>query len=165
MCAKHLPNMARYPQQHLEILKILMAVVAVDTIGHLAITSKGNRWAVTAIYLHMSYVFAVPMKEKSDENVVQAYFSGLLTNKDGSVAILSGNSTEFKNKVLNEVCDQLGINNLFANSFHPQGNAKVENIQISLKGPSPSSWKMGVLRGMNSFHFLAIVIIYFQVAM
>ena len=55
--------MVRYPQQHLEILHLAMAVLAVDTIGHLTITSEGNRYALTAICLHTSYVFAVLMKE------------------------------------------------------------------------------------------------------
>ena len=133
VCTKHLPNMARYPQQHLEVLKIPMAVLAMDTIGCLPTTSKGNRWPLTAICLHMSYMFAVPMKEKFAENVVQAYLPGKLAHKGGSVAILSDSGTELKNKVLNEVCDQLGIKRLFSNSFHPQGNAKVENMHNFLK--------------------------------
>ena len=62
LCAKHLPNMAKYPQ-HLEILQFPMEVLAIDTIGHLPITSKGARWALTVIFLHMSYVFAILMKE------------------------------------------------------------------------------------------------------
>ena len=78
VCTKHLPYMVRYPQQHLEVSKIPMAVLAMDTIGHLSITSEGKRWALTAICFHMSYMFAVPMKETSAENVVQAYLSGIL---------------------------------------------------------------------------------------
>ena len=78
--------MASYPQQHLEVLKIPRKVVALDTIGHLPITSRGNRWALTAICLNMSYMFAVTMKEKSAENVVQAYLSGILACKGGSEA-------------------------------------------------------------------------------
>ena len=42
--------------------------------------------------------FAVPMEEKSTENVVQAYLSGILAHKGGSMAILSDNGTEFKKK-------------------------------------------------------------------
>ena len=98
--------MARYPQQHIEVPKVPMAVPAMDTIGHLPITSNGNRWALMAICLHISYVFEVPIKEKSAEYVVQAYLSNIHTHKGGSVAILSDNGTEFKNKVLNEVCDK-----------------------------------------------------------
>ena len=37
------------------------------------------------------------MKEKSTENVVQAYLSGIITHKGGSIAIPSDNGTEFKN--------------------------------------------------------------------
>ena len=73
------------------------------------------------------------------ENVVQPYLSGILTHRVESVAILSDNGTEFKNKMLHKVCDQLGIKRLFTNPFHPQGNAKVKTFTISLKGPSPSS--------------------------
>ena len=67
--------MARYPQQHLEVLKIPMAVLAMDTIGCLPITSNGNRWALMAICLHTSYIFTVPMKEKSAENVILVWLS------------------------------------------------------------------------------------------
>ena len=48
-----------------------------------------------------SYVFAIPMMEKSAENVVQAYLSGILAHKAKSVVILSDNGTEFKKKVFN----------------------------------------------------------------
>ena len=54
------------------------------------------------------------MKGNSAENIVQAYLSGILANKCESVAMLSDNGTGFKNKVLNEVCDQLGIKGYFA---------------------------------------------------
>ena len=66
--------MARYLQQHSEILQLPMAVFPIDTVGHSAIASKGNRWALTTIFIHASYVFAIAMKAKSAENVVQVYF-------------------------------------------------------------------------------------------
>ena len=44
-----------------------------------------------------AHMFTISMKEKS-ENVVQAYFSGILAHKGGNLAILSDNGTEFKNK-------------------------------------------------------------------
>ena len=97
-----------------------MAVLPMDTIGHLPVMYKGNRWALTAICLLTSYLFAVPMEERSAENVIQAYLSGILAHKSGSVAILSDNGAEFKNKVLYEECDQLGIKRLFSNSFTPE---------------------------------------------
>ena len=91
--------------------------------------------------------------------------SGLLANKGRSVAILSDNGTEFKNKILNEICNQLGIEMLFSSLFHPQGNAKMENVHNCLKKPSPNSWIIVISKGMNSFNSFVIAITYFQVAM
>ena len=56
--------MARYPKQHLEKTQLPMAVLAIDNTGQLPITSKGNRWALTAICLHMSNMstIAEPLK-------------------------------------------------------------------------------------------------------
>ena len=110
-----------------------MAMLAIDTIGDLPIISKCTRWALTAICLHTSYVFAIVMKEISAENVIQANFSGILAHKSESVTILSDNGTKFKNKVLNEACDQLATKRLFSNPFYLQGNAKVENEHNFLK--------------------------------
>ena len=70
---------------------------------------------------------------KSVENIVQAYLSAILAHK----GILSDNGTYFE--VLNKVCNQLSIKRLFSNPFHPQGNAKVENVHNFLKEPSPNS--------------------------
>ena len=95
-----------------------MVVLAIDTLDHLAIMSEGNRWAWTAICLHTSYMFMIPIKDKSTENSVQAYLSGKLANKGRSVVILSDKGTESKSRVQNEACDQLGIKRLFYNQFH-----------------------------------------------
>ena len=70
---------------------------------------------------------------KSALNVIQTYLSGILSHKGGSVAILSDNETEFKNKAVNETCDQLGTNRLFSNPFYSQGNSRMENVHNFLK--------------------------------
>ena len=57
----------------------------------------------------------------------QAY---LLTKE---AVILSDDGTEFKNTVLQDVCEQCGIKRLFSNSFHPQGNLRIENVHNFLK--------------------------------
>ena len=87
-----------------------MAVLAIDTISHLPITSKGNRWVLTA-FLHTSYLFMIVMKEKLADNAIHVYLSGILAQKGNSATILSDNGTEFGNNVLNEAYNQLGIKN------------------------------------------------------
>ena len=41
---------------------------------------------------HTSYMFMVLIKKKSGDNIVQAYLSGILANKGGSIAQLSDNA-------------------------------------------------------------------------
>ena len=81
--------------------------------------------------MHTSYVFTVPMKEKSAENNVQAYPTGIFTHKGGDITILSDNGMEFKNTALNNANEQLGIKDI--NLFLPLGNSRIENMQNFLK--------------------------------
>ena len=41
--------MVRYPQQHLEVQKVPMAVLAMETIDQLPIASNNRRWELMAI--------------------------------------------------------------------------------------------------------------------
>ena len=52
------------------------------------------------MYAHVIGV-SILMKERSAENVVQTYLSGISVHKGGSIAVLSDNGTQFKNTVLN----------------------------------------------------------------
>ena len=72
--------------------------------------------------MHTSCVFAIPMKEKSAENVVQAYLSGIFTHRGGTIAILSDSGTELKKNqtVLNEACNSLTSKNYLQTCFIPR---------------------------------------------
>ena len=78
-------------------------------------------------------MFAIPRKEKSAENVVQAYQSVIFADKVGSVAILSDNGIEFKNTTCNKECEELSIKKLFTNPFNHQGNSRIKNVYNFLK--------------------------------
>ena len=79
--------MTKYAHLHLEIAKMPMAVLAMDTIGKLHVTSKGYHYTWTAICLHMSFVFAIPLKEKSSQHIVQAYLTGMPAKVEGSYPV------------------------------------------------------------------------------
>ena len=93
------------------------------------------------------------MKEKSAENVIQANLSGMLANKGGSVAILSDNGTEFKNKAVNEACDQFRIKRLFSNPLPPQGNSGTEDVHNFLKWTLTNFWESSDLEWNNLLPF------------
>ena len=62
-------------------------------------TSKRKRYALTVICMLTGYVFCIPLKTKTAEEVLQAYINGVYSKFGGSLKILSDNGTEFKNKI------------------------------------------------------------------
>ena len=50
----------------------------------------------------MGYVFCVPLKTKTTEEVIQAYINNVYSKFGGSMKILNDNGTEFTNKALNK---------------------------------------------------------------
>ena len=96
MCSKNLPNTAGHPQLHIEIPKVPFACIAIDTIGRLPTTSKGNRYALTCIDLLTSHVIAVPIPNNAAESVVEEYLSGILSRTGASMVCLSDNGSELK---------------------------------------------------------------------
>ena len=64
---------------------------------------------------------------------MHTYLSNIFAPKEGSMANLSDNGTEFKNTALNEAYNQLGIKRIFSNLFHLQGNSRIKNMHNLLK--------------------------------
>ena len=133
LCTKHHLDMTMYAHLHLEIAKIPIAILAMDTIGRLPATLKGHHDALTAIWLHMSFIFAIPLKEKSAHHIVYAYLTGILAKVGEGCAILLDNGTEFCNKSFIAACGQLGIKWIYSNTFHPEVSSCVENCHNLLK--------------------------------
>ena len=61
--------------------------------------TKGKRYALTVICMLTGYVFCIPLRTKTAEEVLQAYIDNMYSKFGGSVKILSDNGTEFKNKI------------------------------------------------------------------
>ena len=53
--------------------------------------------------------------------------------------ILSDNQTQFKNQMMDNVLQQLGIDCIFSATYHPQSNGKLEVFHKYLK-PTLKKW-------------------------
>ena len=84
-----------------------MQFISMDLIGEFhPLSQQGHRYACTVICMHTSYVFCIPLKTKTAEEVVQAYLHHVYNKFGGSAKTLSDNGTKFKNKLFKEVADQ-----------------------------------------------------------
>ena len=97
-------------------------------------SSKGNGYALTVFCMHTRYVFCVLLKTKSAGDVVKAYIDKIYCQFGGSQKILTNNGTEFKNKLMDDVCAQLGVEQkIYSPPYRPQSNGRIESFHYFLK--------------------------------
>ena len=66
--------MVKYNKLHFEASPAPMKFISMDLIGEFhPPSSKGNRYALTVICMQTGFIFCIPLKTKSVEDVIQAY--------------------------------------------------------------------------------------------
>ena len=135
LCQKHNKQVVKYNKLHFEASPAPMKFISMDLIGEFhPPSSKGNRYALTVICMHTRFVFCIPLKTKSAEDVVRAYIDKVYSQFGGSEKVLMDNGTEFKNKLINEVCEQLGVKHkIYSPPYRPQSNGRIESFHYFLK--------------------------------
>ncbi len=134
--------MNRVPQQYhalsLHVPSQPLQLVAMDLIGPFTETSAGHKYALTIMDMLTSYLWAIPLRNKSADHVARSFIMHFYTHEGSVVCILTDNGTEFKNKLFREVAKMLDFDHVFTSLYHPQGNSKLEAAHRFLKD---CTWK------------------------
>jgi len=123
----------RLQDVHSEVPKIPMDFICMDLIGNFPMTTSGHCYALTAIDMLTSYVWAVPLPDKRADSIVQAFLTHIypygMPRK-----ILTDNGTEFVNATFQQVAEELGCEHKITSpAYHPQSNGKLEGFHYFLK--------------------------------
>ena len=112
-----------------------MDFICMDLIGEFhPPTSRGHRYALTAVCMLTGFTWCVPLKTKTAEEVTKAYMDHIYCSFGGSIKILTDNGTEFKNKLFKEVVSKLGTEfSIHSPPYRPQSNGKIEGFHRFLK--------------------------------
>ena len=106
-----------------------MEFIAMDLIGEFhPASSKGNRYALTAICMFTGFTFCIPLKSKKAEDMINTYINHICCPFGPSKKILTDNGTEFKNKLWTEVFEKLKREQKFTPIYSPQCNARIEGF-------------------------------------
>ena len=99
-CQRRNKQVVKYATLHFDVASFPMQFISMDLIGEFhPPTSKGKKYALTVICMLTGYVFCIPLKTKTAEEVLQAYIDNVYSKFGGSLKILRDNGTEFKNKI------------------------------------------------------------------
>ena len=103
-CARHNIQTQELQKEHFSAPPQPMEFIAMDLIGEFhPASSKGNRYALTAICMLTGFTFCIPLKSKTAEDMVTAYLNHICCVFGPSKKILTDNGKEFKNKMWDEV--------------------------------------------------------------
>ena len=134
-CHRRNKQVVKYATLHFDVATFPMQFISMDLIGEFhPPTTKGKRYALTVICMLMGYVFCIPLKTKTAEEVLQVYVDNVYSKFGGSMKILSDNGTEFKNRIFEQVAKELGVvHKLYTPPYHPASNGRIEGFHAFLK--------------------------------
>ena len=99
--------------------------IAVDLVMECETFTSGNKHILTIIDHLTGWMDAFPILDKSADTIVSTFINHYLPVHMCPRYILSENGTAFKNQLVDQVLQQLGIDCIFSAPYNPQSNGKL----------------------------------------
>ena len=132
-CQRDKAKVQQYPLQMTEIPDRPFDKIAIDLVTDCETSTSGNKHILTIINHLTGWPEAFPISNKSTDTIVTTLINHYLPIHMCPRYILSDNGTEFKNNLMDQVLQQLGIDRIFSAPYHPQSNGKLEVFHKYLK--------------------------------
>ena len=107
--------------------------IAIDLVTDCETSTSGNKHILTIINHLRGWPEAFPILNKSADTIVATLINEYLPVHICPRYILSENGPEFKNSLMDQVLQHLGIDRIFSAPYHPQNNGKLEVFHKYLK--------------------------------
>ena len=123
----------QYPLQMTEIPHRPFDKITIDLVTDCETLTSGNKHILTIIDHLTGWLEAFPIPDKSTDTIVTTLINQHLPVHICPRYILSDNGMEFKNSLMDQVLQQLGIDGIFSAPYHPQSNSKLDMFHKYLK--------------------------------
>ena len=133
LCRWDKAKVQQYPLQMTEIPDRPFDKIANDLVTDCKTSTSGNKHILTIIDHLTGWPEAFPIPDKSADTIVATLINQYLPVHMCPRYILSDNGIEFKNSLMDQVLQQLGIDRIFSPPYHPQSNGKLEVFHKYLK--------------------------------
>ena len=133
LCRHEKVKVQQYPLQMMEILDRPFDKIAIDLLTECETSTSGNIHILAIIDHLTGWPEAFPIPDKSADTIVSTFINKYLPVHMCPQYILLDNGTEFKNKLTDQVLQQIGIDRIFSAPYHPQSNRKLEVFYKYLK--------------------------------
>ena len=106
--------------------------VAIDILGGLISTKRGNRYILVISDRYSKLVRTVPLKKITAAHIVQAFVHHWIFVYGPPVKFLSDIGTQFTARFFQNICRILRIRIVFTTTYHLQANGQVERYNRTL---------------------------------
>ena len=122
-----------YTVQMTEIPECSFNKIAIDLVTECETSSSGNKHILTIIDYLTGWPEAFTIPDILADAIVSMFINQYLLVHMCPRYILLDNGMEFKNHLMDQVLQQLGIECIFSTPYHPQSNGKLEVFHKYLK--------------------------------
>ena len=123
--------------------------VAMDIVGPLPETSRGNRYLLLAVDYLTHWAEVRALKQKSGAEVAKFIQEQICDKWIRPERILTDNGTEFTNRKVNRLMEALGIKHSLSSPYYPQGNGLAERTNQTI---AQKMWKASANREAWDYH-------------
>ena len=127
-CAKQKVQKTQFEKQIFEPGVQPMEFICIDLIVEFyPPSSKGNRYALTAVCMLTGFTFCIPIKNKTAQEVVTAWRNHISFPFGVCRKLLMDNGTEFKNELFSQIAEQLGVERkIYMPPYRPWSNGELK---------------------------------------
>ena len=111
----------------------LMQRVAMDVVGQLPKTRKGNRFILVVNYYFTRWPEAYAIADHETTTVAQKLVDEWVSRYGVMHYLHTDQGREFESKVFQAMCSMLGVNKTWTTPYHPQSDGMVERCNRTLK--------------------------------
>ena len=122
--------------------------VHVDLVGPYPTTARGNKYVLTLCDASTKHVSFYPIQNKQAVTVAKQ-MSDHVKLYGMPDRIVTDQGTEFKNQLMDSLCNMLGIARRTTSPYHPESNAQIErqhrtlgNYLRTITSPNQTDWDM-----------------------
>jgi hypothetical protein len=132
-CAKRkVAGTCKAPLQPFPIAEYIWQRMAMDIVGPVPVSQKGNNHILVMLEYVTRYAIAVPLKSTTAQTIIRKFIKHVVNEEGIPSEILTDQGTNFMSNAMKEMCTQLGIKQLRTTIYHPQTDGAVERVNRTI---------------------------------
>ena len=129
---KYIGNQVSAPFQKTDTCFQPWEKIALDIIGPMEQTEKGNRYILTCQDNLSKYVIGIPIPDQTMETVAQVMVEDIILKYGVPNSILTDQGSQFMGNVFQRICKLLQVKHVTTTIYHPESNGSLERFHKTL---------------------------------